>query len=157
MKPIFTACLFTAITLFSASYVLAKSDTATAHIPLIQDAWTTAPLTEHAAISVYFTLENQGDDALKLIRVHSPIAKRAEIHETTMDANGVMNMDQRTEVIIPAKSTVNFKPHGLHIMLFGLTKKLDTGEEFPLMLKFSSGEMIKLEVKTRPLSAKMEH
>ena len=71
----------------------------------------------------------------RLTAASSPVAKKAELHTTSMEG-GVMRMRPLTAIDIPAGQTVTLGPGVMHIMLLGLTQPLRQGRSFPLTLSF---------------------
>lgn len=119
----------------------------------VSDAWTTAPLTSKGAMAVYFTIKNEGGGPALLKDVSTPFAKRAELHESSKGKDGVMQMKQVKEVKIAAGESVEFKPHGLHVMLFDIKEMPAEGATFPLSLQ-SVTSAIEASVTVKPLEEK---
>ncbi len=95
----------------------------------------------------YFTINNSGATADRLLSASSPAFNKIEMHETRM-ADGMMSMNQLMEVPVDAGVTVEFKPGGLHLMLMGIKQPLEVGDKVPVTLTFESGEQtIELEVR----------
>ncbi len=95
----------------------------------------------------YFTINNNGTSADRLLSASSPAFNKIEMHETRM-ADGMMSMNQLMEVPVDAGVTVEFKPGGLHLMLMGIKQPLEVGDKVPVTLTFESGEQtIELEVR----------
>ncbi len=87
--------------------------------------------------SVFMKIENSGngDDNLLSARAGIP-GSVAELHEVR---DG--RMAKTEKIPIPARSTVELKPKGLHIMIFKMPKDIKDGHEFALYLMFEkSGE-----------------
>jgi copper(I)-binding protein len=82
----------------------------------------------------------------QLLSASSDIAEAVEIHESKVDANGVMQMTPQEFVAIPKGKSVEFKPGGLHIMFIGLKKDLNVGDEITVTLHFKNNEDITLTV-----------
>ena len=61
-----------------------------------------------------------------------------ELHFMRME-DGVMRMRSLPSVELPAGETVQFKPGGLHVMLFELKQPLKAGEELDLVLIVEDG------------------
>jgi copper(I)-binding protein/sulfur relay (sulfurtransferase) complex TusBCD TusD component (DsrE family) len=100
---------------------------------------------------VYMVLNNTGGEADRLVAGKTPAAEAVELHEHTMDDQGVMRM-RRVEggyIEIPAGGSVELKPGGLHVMLVNLTSPLETGSTFPLTLKFEQLGEVTIEVPVR--------
>lgn len=107
----------------------------------------------------YMTLANRGRTADRLTAVESPVAKRVEIHRSTM-TNGVMSMQRLDDgVAIGAGRSVAFAPGGNHVMFIGLTQALKTGDKAPATLVFQSGARAKVEfeVRTGPSAGAQAH
>ncbi|MEO8923709.1 MAG: copper chaperone PCu(A)C [Caldimonas sp.] len=109
--------------------------------------------------AAYFVeLENQGTKADKLLRASTPVAARVELHNMTVDAQGVMRMREIDGLELPSKATVKMRPGmGDHLMLVGLKKPLKEGETFPMSLQFErAGKVeVKVYVQTPPAAGAM--
>lgn len=90
--------------------------------------------------AAYFLVNNPTDKDDTLLAAKSDISQVAEIHLSSM-VDGTMSMQQQDSVSIPAQSTVEFKPQGLHIMFIDLKNDINVGDQFELTLNFEkSGE-----------------
>lgn len=98
-------------------------------------------------VAAYFTLQNQGATADRLMGVDSPIAEKAELHEHVMQAN-LMKMQQVPGVTLPAHGEVKFAPMAYHVMLLDLKDRslLQDGKHFPLTLHFEKAGAVTVEV-----------
>jgi copper(I)-binding protein len=107
----------------------------------IQAPWARPALSGNNS-AAYFMIANNSSENDALIDAQSSIAEFTQIHMSIMK-DGNMMMQEQEEVEIPANSSVEFKPKGLHIMLINLNNELKTGDEFELKLVFEkSGEKI---------------
>ena len=99
------------------------------------------------AIAAYFTIENQGDAADRLLSVDSPIAGQAQLHEH-IEANGLMKMQQVSAVEVAPKAKVSFAPMAYHVMLLDVKdrSKLVAGERFPMTLHFEKAGDVEVQV-----------
>jgi copper(I)-binding protein len=102
---------------------------------------TTPPGISNSA--AYFHIMNHSEKDIRLTGAESDAADIVEIHEHTM-ANGVMKMQKVESIMIPAGSSVEFKPGGYHIMLIGVTNKINTGDKVDIKLTFSNGTIKKI-------------
>jgi copper(I)-binding protein len=81
-------------------------------------------------------------DALMGVSVDSSVAMMAEVHETSMDDEGMMAMQEVSAIDIPAEAEVKLEPGGFHVMLMQLAAPLENGDEFTVTLEFeNAGEM----------------
>jgi hypothetical protein len=101
----------------------------------------------------YFTLENTGRDADRLVRVASPAAGSAELHSMTMDGN-VMRMRAVAALDVPAGRKVTLgTDSGYHVMLLDLKHPLAPGDKVPLTLTFERAGTIDVEAGVEAASA----
>jgi copper(I)-binding protein len=93
----------------------------------------------------FMTVTNKSKKPDTLASVDVPLAKKVEIHKTSM-ANGIMSMKRLDAglALAPGES-VSFAPGGYHLMLIGLTKATKAGDVIPATLVFASGTRIKIE------------
>ena len=99
----------------------------------------------------YFTVHG-GDTDTKLIQVSSPVAIKAEMHESTSQ-DGVMSMQQVREVDIPAKSEVKFAPGGKHVMFWNVNPGITAGKAMTLIFTFADGNEIQVDAPTKAMGA----
>ncbi|MBN4047939.1 copper chaperone PCu(A)C, partial [Oceanicaulis sp. AH-315-P02] len=81
----------------------------------------------------YLVLNNSGSKDT-LLSVSSPIAHTVEVHQHLM-ADGMMQMQEVSELAIPANGEVVFKSGGYHLMMFGVTD-VELGQEAELVFVF---------------------
>jgi copper(I)-binding protein len=99
------------------------------------------------AIAAYFTIENRGDSADRLLGVDSAVAGQAQLHEH-VHADGLMKMQRVQAVEVPAGATVSFAPMAWHVMLLDLKdrSRLVVGQRFPLTLHFEKAGDVEVQV-----------
>ena len=102
---------------------------------VIRNVWARAASQADGVSAVYMVIENTGDQPDRLLHAHCDAAETVEIHESRTEG-GVMKMQPVDGVDIPAHGSVELKPGGLHVMLIGLTRDLDPGDELELELHF---------------------
>ena len=100
----------------------------------------------------YFTIENRGGQADRLLRVTTTAAGTAEIHSMTMDGN-VMKMRAVASVDIPPHAATALKPGGYHVMLLDLKQPLAAGQTVPLTLTFEKAGAVDVPARVEPMSA----
>ncbi len=99
----------------------------------VNNAWARATPAGAENGAAYLTLVAAAAD--RLTGVSTPVAKKAELHQMTMDGT-VMKMRQIDGIDLPAGRPVTLKPGAVHIMLVGLSHVLQPGQSFPLTLHF---------------------
>lgn len=117
----------------------------------IKDAWA-RPGKTGSNSAVYFTIDNPLPNPDALLKAEGDIAESVELHESSMDDQGTMMMRPLESVSIDAKTKVEFKPGGLHVMLFSLKRDLNAGDQFNLTLHFQSNPEITLQVQVKESS-----
>ena len=100
----------------------------------------------------YLTIQNHGDRAHLLIGAETPLARKVEIHTHTMDGQ-IMRMRKTEKIGIAPNKSIKMAPGVIHLMLLNLERKLQQGEEFPLLVKFQSIDPINIKVKVEGIGA----
>jgi len=95
--------------------------------------------------AAYFRVENHGSEPDRIISARTDIAETVELHVHDMEG-GMMTMRQVESIEVPAAGEVLLKPHGLHVMLFGLNQPLVDGESFKLTVVFEKAGELDLTV-----------
>ena len=119
----------------------------------VTNAWARAAGKSATGVA-YLTVSSPTAD--RLVSVSTPVAKRAELHTTTVGgsmAGMVMQMRRISGIDIAAGQPVTLKPGGMHIMLVGLQKPLRAGQSFPLTLTFQKAGVRIVSVPVEKLGA----
>jgi hypothetical protein len=83
----------------------------------------------------------------------SDAVDRVELHEMKMDG-GMMRMSPVKQIDVPAGGQTELKSGGLHVMLFGLKKRLSAGESVTVTLMLDDGTKIPVTAVVRPQETK---
>jgi copper(I)-binding protein len=114
----------------------------------VEDAWSRpAFLGDNSAIYLKIVNGSELDD--NLIGASTDVAGAAEIHLSRMDEAGNMTMELQNLIVLPAGSSLDFTPGGLHIMLVNLMKDLSVGDSFPVTLEFQRAGDMTVQVEVR--------
>jgi len=97
----------------------------------------------------YMQIVNPGEVDVEIIAIESESFERVEMHETMM-ADGMMKMQELNTLVIPAKSTVELKPGGKHLMLITPTTELQTGDIIKLIVTFNDEKSHPVSLKIKP-------
>lgn len=116
----------------------------------VKDAYVPEPPPGQTMAAMFLTVTNPLSQSLALVAATSPLASRVEFH-THVHANGLMKMQALPRVELPAKRDTEFKPGGLHLMLFGLKRALKAGEDVPVTLSLSDGSKLQAVGRVRDL------
>ena len=118
----------------------------------VKDAWIRGTVQGQSATGAF--MELTGKSNARLVGAASPAAKAVEVHNMKVE-NGVMKMFPVDGVDLPAGKTVKLAPGGYHVMLMGLQKPLNAGDQVPLRLTFELSnkkrETIEFAVEVRDL------
>jgi copper(I)-binding protein len=116
----------------------------------VADAWARPAFGHGRATAAYMTIVNKGEEDEVLVAAQSPEAKSVELHQTTMKADGVMQMrEARGGFPIAADTTLKLAPGGMHLMIMGLDKALADGGQLKLTLEFANTGPIEIVVPVR--------
>lgn len=121
----------------------------------VQNAWARASAGRTGNSAAFMTLGAIGPTD-RLVSASTPVARRVELHETTMDGT-IMRMRPVTGVDIAPGKPAELKPGGLHIMLMDLPAPLKVGESFPLTLTFTNAPPLTVTVKVVPPGGAAPH
>jgi copper(I)-binding protein len=113
----------------------------------VAGAWARPTAGPSRMSAAYMTISNKGatDDRLKSAR--TPKAKSVELHQTTMTADGVMQMRPVDDGLpVEAGSSLVLRPGGAHFMLLGLEDALEAGQDLVLTLEFAKAGLIDVVV-----------
>ena len=123
--------------------------TAAATEVTVENAWArTSPMSAEMG-AAYFDITSPVDDALVKASADMSVAMMVQIHETTMNDDGTMGMQEVAEVALPAGETVSLKPGGYHVMLMNLKAPLETGSTVTLTLTLKSGATLTVDAEVR--------
>ncbi|HUL95903.1 MAG TPA: copper chaperone PCu(A)C [Usitatibacter sp.] len=116
------------------------------------DAWVRGTVPAQKTTGAFVTL--QSSEEAKLVGVSTPLAKSAEIHESS-ESQGVVHMHAIEAIRLPAGQRVELKPGGFHVMLVDLSRPLGEGDQVPLTFTIEDAHgkrtQIELRAPVRPL------
>lgn len=101
----------------------------------LKNAWMRPPANGRDISAAYLEIHNAGG-ADTLLSVSSPMAGEVQMHIHEADGD-VMRMREEDSVVIPAHNKVIYQPMGRHLMVFGLSDNVQTGDQIPLTLAFA--------------------
>jgi len=106
--------------------------------------------------AAFLTIQNNGKapDQLIGVLIGSEIATRGELH-TMKHENGMMMMREVPGFKLDTGKIVALKPGGDHLMLIGIQKPLEEGQQIPLTLVFEkAGKVIVNFTVKKPVMSK---
>lgn len=109
---------------------------------------TTNVQNEVSSSAMYFILANTRNSSYNLVNISSDQVGRIEIHQTITDDKGVSKMVKVDyPFLISGNIEVDFKPGGMHIMLYDLKKPLNVGDSFDITFFFDDNTVKTVNVK----------
>ncbi len=121
---------------------------------VVENPWARAAIGTTRPGAAYLIVRNTGTEAVTLTGIATPLAMMAEIHRSTLSADGVSSMAPAGEIPIAPGDSVALEPGGLHAMLMMLQGPMAEGGTFPLTLTFDDGGKIAVEVPIRGVAAR---
>ncbi len=100
----------------------------------------------------YATVANHTDKDVELIAVNSPAFESIEMHNTVIN-DGVASMVKQETLNLQKQSTLEFKPGGLHLMLFNPVSPLKSGDTIALTFTFSDNTIVETKTEIRRKTA----
>ena len=125
----------------------------------IERAYARASIPNVPNSAAFFVIKNNSDKDIAITSANSDIAEKNELH-THIKENQMLKMMKIEKLVVPAKSSLELKSGGDHVMLIGLKKELKAGDEISLELSFSDGDKKSIKVPVKDLAStmhKMQH
>lgn len=125
----------------------------------IEGAYARASIPNVPNSAAFFVIKNNSDKDIAITSANSDIAEKNELH-THIKENKMMKMMKIEKLVVPAKSSLELKSGGDHVMLMGLKQELKAGDEISLELSFSDGDKKNIKVPVKDLAStmhKMQH
>lgn len=110
----------------------------------ISDGWARASILASRPAAAYLTLTSDQSD--QLVAITTPIAGNITIHAVETDSDGISRMIEVDALDLPSGEPVTLAPGGMHLMLMGVSGKLEKGTELPLTMTFASGARMEISV-----------
>jgi hypothetical protein len=101
---------------------------------------------------VFFTVDNAGNTADRLLHASTPVAAGVALHQMAVD-EGMMKMRAVPSFEIGPGGRLELQPGGYHLMLLDLKQPLKVGEKFPLTLTFAQGGVVTVSVQVEEMGA----
>ena len=126
------------------SFTVSREDPAD-EVVAIMNAWVRETDSKAKVNAGYMTLLNVGSEQVTLVKVESESCEIIEVHEMAV-VDGLMEMREVTDLIIPPNGQVQFQPGGMHLMLKKPHRHLTMGQKVDMTLTFKSGRKQRVSV-----------
>jgi len=115
---------------------------------LVTDAWIKNLSSVVPVRAGYMSLSNKGNRDLIIISVESENFSSIETH-TSVEKNGMINMQQIDTLSIRADETLHLKPGGVHLMMMKPLTDLSPGDQVAVTLIFNdeSKQTVLMEIR----------
>ena len=104
----------------------------------------------------YLSLHNTSNNQLNIVGATSPAFSSIGFHETVVE-NGLSKMFHLESITLPAKSNVDLKPEGMHLMLFNPVKPLRNGDTVDITFHLDNDMTIKSSFKVKKSNVVTTH
>ncbi len=142
---LFEICVAVVLTVAALLFVALTVWAAEPEKIAVSDGWVRPTIGEGRATAAYFTVTNKGDVDDTLMAARTANAKSVELHQTTMTADGVMQMRPvEGGLPIPVGGTLKLSPGGMHVMVMGLDEALAAGGDLAMTLEFAKAGPIEI-------------
>ena len=121
----------------------------------LENAWARATTASARAAAIYLTINDRGP-ADRLIAAATPVAGKAELHQTIHEGD-VTRMRPVGGLAIAGDAPFALAPGGYHIMLTELKQPLASGQSFPLTLTFEKAGPVETTVTVKGAGATAAH
>ncbi len=131
MKTLKTACLLALIW-------PVLSFACDAHKAVFSDGYIPLPAPGQPVAAVYIDIKNEGEKAITMESISSPVAEHVMLHHNVHTGHHV-KMKELESLVLPSHEIVQLKPGpgNMHIMLMGLKQPLKVGDTVTLYVTFS--------------------
>lgn len=97
----------------------------------------------------YLNITNNGADD-RLVSATAERAGTVQLHEMKMDGGIMVMRELKDGIAVPARSTVELKPGGYHVMFMKVSDGFKEGEEISATLTFEKAGSVEVEFKVGP-------
>jgi protein SCO1/2 len=95
---------------------------------------------------LYMRIVNPGPEADRLLAVETTGSGTAEIHETVIEGEMVRMLARPEGFTVPAGSSVELRPGGIHVMLVGMEEARARAEPLTVRLRFERAGPVEIHV-----------
>jgi len=139
MKKIISLSILLQLVFFTPWAAYANSE-----IEIINSWIREAPPAVRVSVA-YMVIKNNSSAEKKLVSVSSVDFHNIELHQTT-NQDGMMHMEEQSELIIPANNQIELKPNSYHLMMMGRKRNLKEGAEVKITLNYADGNKLNITV-----------
>lgn len=109
----------------------------------VSQAWIPEAPPGAQAMGAFMTINNNGDQAVHIIKAHADHFDRVELHQS-IEVNGMHQMIAQESLTVPAHGQLQLKPGSYHIMLIGIQQPYHAGDHVLIELTLDNGQHIQV-------------
>lgn len=103
------------------------------------------------------TITNASGSPITITSASSDVASRTELHTMARQPDGTMKMVQKEGgFVVPAHGAARLVPGGDHLMLIGLSRELENGDQVSVTLTSATGQTLVWKLPVRSFSGAEE-
>ncbi|MBG0817748.1 copper chaperone PCu(A)C [Planomonospora sp. ID82291] len=106
----------------------------------IIDPW--VKTTGEGMTAAFGTLVNNGGADVTVVSGASPLSPEVELHEVVESGGTTVMRPKESGFVVPAHGSHPLQPGGDHIMLMGVTEKVEPGAQIPFTLTLKDGSTL---------------
>jgi len=122
----------------------------------VSDAWMRALPPGQPTAAAYLTLKNVSESPILLVEISASVASRVEIHESVQE-DGMWRMRAMPRMELAAGQSLSLEPGGIHLMMFGMQRSPQPGQQFQFEFTLASGETVSATANVRATGASSAH
>ena len=116
----------------------------------VSGVWARASLSSNNNSAAYMSINNPTDKQITILGASAAVvANNVELHKSFVDEQGVSRMTSIDKIVVPANSTIELAPGGIHVMLFDLKRKLVVGDTFKVILALEDQDAIAVDAEIK--------
>jgi hypothetical protein len=148
LAPLFASPILIGMALFSGITAAEMHEGQEMKALQVHGAWVRAVPPTSRTSAAYMVLNNNTADDDHLVSAESDVATNVELHNVRKKGE-MMEMYQVKSIGVPAKGRQELKPGAYHIMLIGLNRPLQPGDEVELTLNFMHAGAVTVKAPVR--------
>lgn len=139
---------FSRILILAICFLFSVSSVYATELVKIENAWSPEAPPVAKVMAGYMKISNLSNKDIKIKSANSNFFTKVEIHRTELK-DGMFTMIKQDNLLIKAKSHIELKQGGLHMMLMGKLKPIREGSIIPVKLNFNNNETVQVNLKVK--------
>ncbi|GAA3155124.1 hypothetical protein GCM10010466_52590 [Planomonospora alba] len=121
----------------------------------VTDPW--VKTTDEGMTAAFGTLVNTTGAEVTVVSASSPLSSEVELHEVVESGGTAVMRAKKGGFVIPAHGTHTLAPGGDHIMLMGVTGKVEPGAQVAFALTLQDGSTVEFTAVGKDFAGAEEH